>query len=389
MAMNSKLRMGIVGGGRGAFIGSVHRMAAELDGETRCVAGALSSTPETAIESGREWGFADDRNYESWEQMLQRESRRPSADRLDFVSIVTPNHLHFPIAKAFIESGFNIVLDKPMVHTSQQARELIDLVRRHNVHFAVSYNYTGYPMVKQAADIVRGGHIGAVRKVIVEYLQGWLASKLEDSGQKQADWRTDPARAGIAGAVGDIGSHAENLVSTVTGLEIESLCAETTTFVPGRRLGDDAAVLLRFKGGARGILTCSQVCIGEENNLRLRVYGERGSVHWAQEQPNQLTMFDHEGIARLISRRGGGNTDAALRASRLPSGHPEGFIEAFANIYKGFGESIRARRDQRPSTGLAAEVPTVLDGARGVAFLEHVIESGRAGGIWVDMPVIS
>ena len=387
--MNSKLRMGIVGGGRGAFIGPVHRMAAELDGEIACIAGALSSTPETSIASGRAWRFADDRNYESWEQMLQRESKRPRDDRVDFVSIVTPNHLHFPIARAFVDAGFNVVLDKPMVHTSAQARELIDLVARRGVLFAVTYNYSGYPMVRQAAEIVRGGQIGAVRKVIVEYLQGWLAGRLEDTGQKQADWRTDPGRAGLAGAVGDIGSHAENLVAIVTGLRIESLCAQTSTFVPGRRLDDDAAVLLRFKGGASGILTCSQVCIGEENNLRLRVYGERGSIQWMQEQPNQLVVADREGIVRVISRRAAGTSESALRASRLPSGHPEGFIETFANIYRGFAEAIRARQANRQPTGLALEFPTVFDGARGVAFIEQVIASGRDGATWVDMPVIS
>ncbi|MGI8865187.1 MAG: Gfo/Idh/MocA family protein, partial [Rubrobacteraceae bacterium] len=277
-----KLRMGMVGGGGDAFIGGVHRRAALMDGEIELVAGALSSTPEKARESGRAWYLSDDRNYASWEAMLEGELALPQDERIDFVSIVTPNHVHFPVASAFVEAGFNVVCDKPMVHSTEQARKLVEAVERTGVVFAVTYNYTGYPMVKQARHMVREGMLGGIRKVVVEYSQGWLGSNLEDSGNKQAGWRTDPEKSGIAGAMGDIGSHAENLVSTVTGLEIERICADITTFVPGRRLDDDGNALIRFKGGPRGVLIASQISTGEENALSLRVYGTEASLEWHQ-----------------------------------------------------------------------------------------------------------
>jgi predicted dehydrogenase len=380
MSSASKLRYGMVGGGRDAFIGAVHRMAAALDGQAEFVAGALSSTPEKSVASGRDLGLAEDRNYESWEQMLASESARP--DRIDFVSIVTPNHLHVPVAKAFAEAGFHVVLDKPMVLSSEEATQLAAAVDKAGVVFAVTYNYTGYPMVKQAAHLVRSGAIGEIRKVFVEYHQGWLSGKLEESGQKQAAWRTDPQRSGIAGCVGDIGTHAENLVATVTGLEIESLCADVTTFVEGRALDDDAAVLLRFKGGAKGVLTCSQVCYGEENGLALRVYGTAGALAWRQEEPNQLVYTPADGAKRVLTR-GGPESGASAHATRLPPGHPEAFIEAFANVYRGAVDAIRAHKSGARPTGLAAEIPTLADGARGVRFIERVIASGRQGGAWV------
>lgn len=375
------LRYGMVGGGRDAFIGAVHRMAAALDGQTDFVAGALSSSPEKSIASGRDLGLADDRNYESWQQMLERESAR--ADRIDFVSIVTPNHMHFPVARAFVEAGFHVVLDKPMVLSSEEATQLAEVLDKAGVVFAVTYNYTGYPMVKQAAHLVRSGAIGEIRKVFVEYHQGWLSGKLEESGQKQASWRTDPKRSGIAGCVGDIGTHAENLVATVTALEIESLCADVTTFVEGRALDDDAAVLLRFKGGAKGVLTCSQVCFGEENGLTLRVYGTKGAVSWKQEEPNHLIHTPADGAKRILTR-GGPESGASAHATRLPPGHPEAFIEAFANVYRGAIAAIRARQTGDKPTGLAAELPAVRDGVQGVRFIERVIESGRQGGAWVS-----
>lgn len=381
------LTYAMIGGGRGAFIGAVHRMAAALDQEAVLVAGALSSTPDKAIASARDLGLPHDRSYPSWQALIEAESARP--DRLDFVSVVTPNDSHYPIARALIDAGFNVVLDKPMVHTSTQAADLAQAVQRRGVVLAVTYNYTGYPLVKEAARLVRTGAIGQVRKAFVEYHQGWLAAPLETSGHKQADWRTDPARSGVAGAVGDIGSHAENLLSTVTGLAIESLCADAATFVPGRRLDDDASVLIRFRGGARAVLTCSQVCIGQENNLSIRVHGSEGSLAWRQEDPNRLELTTPDGPTRIITRGSASLGPEAAAATRLPPGHPEAFIEAFANIYRGAFQAIRARAAQQRGTPQPPQTiafPTVHDGARGVRFIERVIESARAGGAWLPFP---
>ncbi|GJQ30910.1 MAG: oxidoreductase [Phycisphaerae bacterium] len=378
--MTKPITYGMIGGGQGAFIGAVHRMAASLDHQARLVAGALSSTPEKSLASGRDLGLPDDRNYPTWQAMLEGEQARP--DRIDFVSIVTPNHAHFEPANAFAAAGFHVVLDKPMVLNSGQAATLAATVAKSGVVFAVTYNYTGYPLVKKAADLVRSGTLGVVRKVFVEYHQGWLATPLEATGQKQAGWRTDPKRAG-AGAVGDIGSHAENLVATITGLEIESLCADAATFVPGRTIDDDAAVLLRFKGGAKGVLTCSQVCVGEENNLSIRVYGSEGALAWRQENPNELWHTPRDQPRRLITRAGADAGPQAAAATRLPSGHPEGFIEAFANVYRGVIGAIRAKREGRTPDGLATQFPTVHDGARGVRFIERVLESSARGGVWI------
>lgn len=379
----SQLKMGMVGGGQGAFIGAVHRKAAALDGEIAFVAGALASTPEKAKASGRALGLDEARNYGSWEEMLENEAALPEGERIDFVSIVTPNHMHYPIAKAFAEAGFNVVCDKPLVHTTSQARELIEIVRRTGVVFAVTYNYTGYPLVKQARHMVRQGQLGKLRKVIVEYNQGWLASKLEDTGQKQAAWRTDPARSGLAGAVGDIGSHAENLVATITGLELEAICAELTTFVPGRPLDDDGILLMRFAGGAKGVLTCSQIQVGDENDLRIRVYGETGSLTWHQEEPNVLIYKTVDGPTQVLTRGNGYLCEAAQRATRLPTGHPEAFIEAFANVYLGAAEAMRARREGREPDPLL-DYPTVIDGARGVHFIETTVASARSEAKWTD-----
>ncbi|KAA0217244.1 MAG: gfo/Idh/MocA family oxidoreductase [Leptolyngbya sp. PLA3] len=382
LGLTGKLRYGMVGGGRDAFIGAVHRMAAALDGQADFVAGALSSSPEKSRASGHDLGLADERNYGSWQDMLAGECKRAPGDRIDFVSIVTPNHVHFPVAKAFAEAGIHVVLDKPMVLSSEEAGQLVAAVEKSGVVFAVTYNYTGYPMVKQAAHLVRSGAIGRVRKVFVEYHQGWLSAKLEDSGQKQASWRTDPKRSGIAGCVGDIGTHAENLAHTITGLDIAELCADVTTFVEGRALDDDAAVLLRFSNGARGTLTCSQVCYGEENGLAIRVYGTNGGLAWRQEEPNFLVHTPGDGAKRIL-KPGGAESGAGAHAVRLPPGHPEAFIEAFANVYRGAIAAIRAKRAGEQPSGLGVEFPTVHDGARGVRFIERVIESGRKGGAWV------
>nr|WP_246350801.1 Gfo/Idh/MocA family oxidoreductase [Deinobacterium chartae] len=374
----------MVGGGQGAFIGAVHRMAAALDGQIEFVAGALSSTRERALASGRALGLEERRNYGSWEEMLERELSLPASERIDFVSVVTPNHMHYPVARAFAEAGIHVVCDKPLVHSSAQAADLLDTAARSGVVFAVTYNYTGYPMVRQAREMVRSGQLGEIRKVIVEYHQGWLATHLEAQGNKQADWRTDPARSGIAGAVGDIGSHAENLVSTVTGLELEAICAELTTFVPGRQLDDDASLLLRFSGGARGVLMCSQIEIGGENDLRLRVFGTRGSLSWRQEDPNELHFYPLEGPEQVLRRAGGYLGPAAARATRLPSGHPEAFLEAFANVYLGAAAAIRARQEGRTPEAGEADYPTLEDGARGVHFIEKTVESARSETKWTD-----
>ena len=374
--------MGMVGGGSGAFIGAVHRRAAIMDGETELVAGALSSSREKALASGRAWGLSGGRSYGTWQEMLEGELTLPEVERVDFVSIVTPNHVHFPVAYAFAEAGFNVVLDKPMVHDSEQAQKLIEVVEKTGIVFAVTYQYTGYPMVKQARHMVRTGQLGEVRKVIVEYSQGWLATKLEESGAKQAEWRTDPARSGIAGAVGDIGSHAENLVATVTGLEVAELCADLTAFVSGRRLDDDGNLLIRYEGGAKGVMVASQVSTGEENDLRLRVYGTQGGLEWRQEEPNHLVFKPAEAPAQVLKRGNEYLSEDARRATRLPPGHPEAFIEAFANVYANVAVTIRARQEGAESDGSREDFPSVYDGARGVHFIEKTVESDRSTEKW-------
>lgn len=377
-----KLKLGMVGGGSGAFIGAVHRKAAIMDGRIELAAGALSSTPEKSLASGEEVGLPKGRNYESWERMLEGELARPEEERVDLVSVVTPNHLHFPVAHAFVEAGFNVVVDKPMVHSSEQAIKLIRAVEQSGVAFCVTYQYTGYPMVKQARHMVREGYLGEIRKVIVEYNQGWLASQVE-GGDKQASWRTDPEQSGLAGTMGDIGSHAENLVSTVTGLETAEICADLSTFVPGRLLDDDASMLLRYTSGARGVLMASQIAAGEENALTLKVYGTEGGIEWRQENPNYL-HYRPNGAPEQVYKRGNDYLcDEAIRAGRIPPGHPEAFIEAFANVYAGVEREIRAKN----SGGEVIEkvgFPSVYEGARGVHFIEKTVESARSERKWTD-----
>jgi len=372
----------MVGGGQGAFIGAVHRHAIALDGQAQLVAGALSSTPEKARASGRELLLADDRNHGDWQALLADELKRPAHERIDFVSIVTPNHMHFPVAQAFVEAGFHVVCDKPLVHTREQADALVAAVKKQGTVFGVTYNYTGYPMVRQARAMVQAGELGELRKVVVEYNQGWLSSHLEASGNKQAAWRTDPARSGAAGAIGDIGSHAENLVASITGLHIDSICADLTHMVPGRALDDDASMLLRFAGGARGVLVASQINTGLENDLRLRVSGTLGTLEWRQEQPSQLIHFPHDGPKRVLTRGAPWLHPAAQRASRIPAGHPEGFIEAFANVYGGVIEDIRAKLQGRAPDPLLADYPHVEDGARGVRFIERTLASAASSAKW-------
>ncbi|MFO7315251.1 Gfo/Idh/MocA family protein [Rhodothermus marinus] len=382
MPLNRKLRYGMVGGGPGAFIGAVHRKAAALDGEIELVAGAFSSDPEKSRQMGALLHLDPRRVYRSYEEMVEKEAALPPEERIDFVSIVTPNHLHYPIAKAFIEAGFHVVCDKPMTTTLEEAEDLCRLVARHNVLFALTHNYSGYPMVKQARAMVQEGLLGEIRKIVVEYPQGWLATPLEQTGQKQAAWRTDPKLAG-AGALGDIGSHAEHLARYITGLELDRLCADITTFVPGRKVEDDANLLVHYQNGARGILYASQVSVGEENNLRIRVYGTKASLEWHQEEPNYLYVRYPDRPEEVYKRGNEYLAPAARRASRLPSGHPEAFIEAFANIYLNFARTLKARLAGEKPDPLDLDFPTVQDGARGVHFILTALESGRRRA-WVD-----
>lgn len=380
--LSRKLRYAMVGGGRDAFIGAVHRKAIALDGQAELVAGALSSSAEKARASGRDLLLADARNHGDWRSLLDDELKRPEDERIDFVAIVTPNHVHFPVAQAFVEAGFHVVCDKPLVHTREQADALVAAVARQGSVFAVTYNYTGYPMVREARELARSGRLGEIRKVVVEYNQGWLSTQIESEGNKQAAWRSDPAMSGAAGAIGDIGSHAENLVATVTGLEIESLCADLSALVPGRALDDDGSLLLRFRGGARGVLIASQVNTGLENDLRLRVSGTLGTLVWRQEQPSELLHLPHDGPRRILTRGSPWLGESAKRASRLPSGHPEGFIEAFANVYGGVMADIRARLAGLAADPLEADYPRVEDGARGVRFIERTVASAKSEAKW-------
>jgi predicted dehydrogenase len=377
-----KLRYAMVGGGRDAFIGAVHRKAMALDGQIEFVAGALSSDPEKARASGRDLGLADARNHGRWQDLLEDELKRPASERIDFVSIVTPNHMHYPVALAFAEAGINVVCDKPLVHTSAQAEDLQRAAKTSGSVFAVTYNYTGYPMVRQARHMVKSGALGEIRKVIVEYNQGWLATQLEGTGNKQADWRTDPSKSGIAGAIGDIGSHAENLAATITGLEIDAICADLTTFVPGRRLDDDGNLLLRYTNGARGVLIASQIEIGCENDLRIRVFGTQGSLTWHQEEPNRLIHCPLGDSPRILTRGSVNLCAAAVKATRLPAGHPEAFLEAFANIYLGASEAIRARSEERALGENEGDFPTLADGARGVRFIELTVAAAHGNEKW-------
>ena len=378
-----KLRMGMVGGGRGAMIGAVHRRAAMLDGGVELVAGAFSSTPDKSLESGRDLYVPEDRIYGSWQEMLEAESAMPPEKRLDFVSVVTPNHVHYPVSLAFANAGFNIACDKPLCHTVEQAMDLVKAAEDNNIVFAVTYNYTGYPVVKQARRMVEEGELGEIRKVIVEYPQGWLADRIEADGQKQAEWRTDPARSGIAGAIGDIGSHSENLMSYITGLEIEAICADITTFVPGRLLDDDGNVLFRFTNGDLRYLQNTFGPVGEENGLKIRVWGTKAGLRWEQEDPNYLYVVSNTEPVKIYKRGNGYLYEEAAAASRIPTGHPEGYFEAFGNIYKAFTDTIRARISGVAPDKLASDFPGPKEGARGVYFIHKVVESSRSDVKWL------
>jgi predicted dehydrogenase len=373
----------MVGGGPDAFIGAVHRKAAALDGEIELVGGAFSSSPEKSRQQGEELLLDASRVYGSYQEMAERENQLPEGDRIDFVSIVTPNHVHFDVAKTFIEAGIHVVCDKPMTTTVEDAEELCRLVKQHDVVFALTHNYTGYPMVKQARELVKQGALGTVRKVVVEYPQGWLATFLEGEGAKQAVWRTDPNQAGVSSCIGDIGSHAENLAHYITGLEMESLCADLTTFVPGRQLEDDGNLLVHYHGGARGVLYASQISIGEENNLRIRVYGTEASLEWHQENPNYVSVRFPDGPEHIYKRGNDYLAPIAVHNSRIPFGHPEAFIEAFANIYVNAVRTMAAKISGEQPGEFDSDFPTVQDGARGVHFIHTAVESGNQRA-WVD-----
>jgi len=382
--LNRKLKMGMVGGGRDAFIGAVHRKAALMDGKIEFIAGALSSDPEKAKASARDLLISEEKSYGTWQEMVDQESNLPESERIDFVSIVTPNFMHFPIAKGFAEAGINVICDKPMTYSLQEAKDLVDIVKESGIVFALSHNYTGYPMVKQARHMVRTGELGDILKVVVEYPQSWLLKSIEEGGQKQASWRTDPKRSGVSNCMGDIGSHCENLAHYITGLEITEMCADLKSILD-RPLDNDGNILLHFEKEASGILHASQFSAGEENNLRIRVYGTKGSLEWHQEEPNYLWFRTNEGPAQLYSRGNAYLCDAAQRATRLPPGHPEAFIEAFANIYANATDAMRAKILGREPDELVLDFPKVIDGARGLAFIESAVESGRSDQKWYPM----
>ena len=372
-----RIRLGMVGGGNDAFIGGVHRIAARIDDKFELVAGALSSTPEKSRASGEALGLA--RVYDDFKQMAIREARRK--DGIEAVSIVTPNHMHFPAAREFLKRGIHVICDKPLTSTLADAKKMVAATEKSDALFILTHNYTGYPMVRQARDMVAGGEIGKTRVVQVEYPQDWLTERQEF---KQAEWRTDPSRSGAGGSTGDIGTHAYNLACFVTGLEVESLAADIQAFVPGRPVDDNAHVLLRFAGGARGMLWCSQVAPGNENALRLRVYGEKGGLEWAQEDPNYLWFTPYGEPKRLITRAGAGSGDAATRVSRTPPGHPEGYLEGFANIYSEAAEAILARRSGREA-GPEVVYPTIHDGLKGVQFVAACVQSSKRDAAWIKL----
>jgi predicted dehydrogenase len=378
--MNPKLKMGIVGGGG---IGTVHQMAARLDGEIELVAGAFSSNAERSKRSGERLGLHPSRVYDDYRAMAAAEAKRPAGERIDFVSIVTPNHLHFPVAKAFLEAGFNVVCDKPMTFDLAEALELRGLVNKSGKVFALTYNYTGYPMVKEAREIVRRGELGKMLKVVTEYPQGWLLNPLEAKGQEQV-WRNDPSKAGATGCLSDIGTHVEHLARYVTGLEIDELCADFTKFGAGQRLEDDANLLVHYKGGARGIIHCSKISAGEENRLNIRAYGTHASLEWDQEHPNELIVKYPDASRKTLRRGNEYVSGTAKRVTRLVRGQPEGFIEAFANIYLEAARAIRAETSgQRIPED--CDFPNVEDGVAGMAFVETAVESATNGGAWTKV----
>tara|TARA_Y100000817_G_scaffold89789_1_gene69847 strand:+ start:323 stop:1501 length:1179 start_codon:yes stop_codon:yes gene_type:complete len=384
--MSRKIKMGMVGGGSGAFIGPVHVMAAQLDNQIELVCGAFSSNPEKSIESGKSYYLNKNRVYPDYETMFKKESKLPIGERMDFVTIVTPNYMHFPIQKMAIEYGFNVMSDKPMTYNLNEAKELISLVESSDITFGLTHNYTGYPMVKEARNRVKNGEIGEIRKIVMEYSQGWLATFLESEDNKQASWRTDPNRAGGSCCIGDIGVHAENLSHYITGLEIDSICSEFSTFVKGRSLEDDANVLIRYQNGAKGILISSQISVDEENRLNIRIYGSKGGLEWDQQEPNTL-ILKHLNSPREYIKTGAnyGNSrlsNEAIMSARLPAGHPEGYLEAFAVLYRNFAKVLKSKLDGKKPEKKFLDFPNHYDGYRGMSFIEACISSSNSKNRW-------
>ena len=383
MSANRKMRMGMIGGGQGAFIGAVHRIGAAIDQQIDLVCGAFSTNPETCKATGEELHLPADRSYTSFNEMMEKEAALPLGERMDFVVIVTPNHVHFPAAKAALEAGFHVLSDKPATLNYDEAVELKKTVEETGLIYGLTYTYTGYPMVKQAKQMVENGDLGKIRKVVVEYPQGYLATKLEDTGMKQAEWRTDPKRSGATGCIGDIGSHCENLAEYITGVEISELAADLTSFVDGRMLDDDGNILLRFENGAKGVLHASQISVGEENNLNIRVYGEKGGLEWHQYEPNTL-LVKHIDQPTQIYRTGNSYIcEAAASVTRTPSSHPEGYLEAFANIYAEFSQHVKDRLNGEEKNSY--DYATIDDGVRGMAFIEASVKSSQNNAAWTEV----
>lgn len=390
MKTHVKIRMGMVGGGAGAFIGDVHRMAARLDNRIDLVCGAFSSKADRSKASGAALGLDPDRVYGTYEEMFKAEAALPEEERMQFVSIVTPNATHFPVAKMALQHGFHVMSDKPATFSLAEARALKKLVDKTGLQYGLTHNYTGYPLVKEARHMVKKGKLGDIRKIVVEYPQGWLATAIESEGQKQADWRTDPKRAGISCCMGDIGTHAENLAEYITGLKITELCADLTTFVPGRLLEDDGNVLLRFENGAKGVLHASQISVGEENGLNIRVYGTKGGLKWVQAEPNRMTLLWPDQPMQVLTPGGnhGHLSKSALHNVRLPAGHPEAFLEAFANLYRNYADALQARLNGKKPKKQDLDFPTIEDGVRGMAFIETVVKSSGSKQKWLKMPAV-
>ncbi len=383
--MKRKLRMGMIGGGPDAFIGAVHRKAAALDGEIELVCGAFSSQPAKSKQAGELLYLDQKRVYNSYAEMIRAEAKLPPKERMDFVSIVTPNHVHFGPAKEALENGFHVIIDKPLALSLAEAKKLQKVVEKTGLVLAVTHAYGGYPMVKEARHLVRTGVIGKVRKVFVEYPQGWLATPLEKSGQKQAGWRTDPSRSGLGGAIGDIGTHAAHLAEYICDQSISEICADLNMVIPGRLLDDDSAMLLRFSKGASGTLVATQVAAGEENNLRIKVYGERGGLEWRQEEPNSLTVRSLDGPMKIHRTGTTYVSPAAKSNTRVPSGHPEGYLEAFANIYLAFANAVRAFKPGKKVDAKKFDFPDIEDGVRGMAFVETAVKSSKSKQKWIKM----
>jgi len=382
-----KIRMGMIGGGPGAFIGAVHRMAANLDGDIELVSGCFSSDPKKSKQAGKELHLSALRVYASYKDMIRLEKNLPDNERIDFVSIVTPNHLHFEPAKLALENGFHVVLDKPMTLTLKEAKQLKEIALKNDRLICLTHTYTGYPMIKQARQMIKKGLFGTIRRIVVEYLQGWLSTALENTDQKQAAWRTDPKRSGIAGAMGDIGTHAFNLAEYVSGLSTTKICADLNTVVKGRKLDDDGAVLLKFDNGASGVLFATQIAAGEENNIKLRVYGEKGGVEWKQEDANSL-LVKWLNKPTEIYRTGNDYLNSfAKHNTRTPAGHPEGYLEAFANLYRNFALTLKAKLNNKKAKAESLDFPNADDGIRGMAFIENVVASSKSKEKWLDFKV--